>query len=412
MKPCNNRLVKLLQTKHKWRFKSRFRSRAFGWSASNLACHRLKEALTEIKKLAKSEPVQAAEGVVSLMERIWPALDQVDSSSGSLGSTVYWTLTELLPIVIDAPADRKTRDGWLDRLYQAIQEDGVDYLARVKDDWGSLCGSVEVASQWADRILPLLKTVWSDTRSGSYLRETNMCLTCLLTAARHPELFEVLDLHRRPDWDDRRFGVRALLAEGKTEEALAYAEGSRALNQPNAAIDETCERILLDAGRDAEAYEKYGLTANESSTGLATFRRIAKKYPSIEPRRILLDLAESFGDHGRWFAAAKDDGILDLALHFAKTGSTDPKTLSRAARDLIETDARFCLHVGRIALQRMADGYGYELTGIDVMDAYTHFIKAAEKLGVAEDARKDALAMAANAKQGSTFAKALHCAMP
>ena len=71
---------------------------------------------------------------------------------------------------------------------------------------------------------------------------------------------------------------------------------------------------MLDAGRDTEAYEKYGLKANESSTGLATFRWIVKKYPASEPRRILLDLAELFGDHGRWFAAAKDAGMLDLAL--------------------------------------------------------------------------------------------------
>lgn len=408
---CENRLVKPPQAKRKWTFKARFRSRAFGYTGSNLACHRRKEAVAEIKKLAKSDLVQAAEGAVSLMEKIWPALEQVDSSSGSLGSTVYWALTELLPIVIDAQADRKTRDRWLDRLYLAIQEDGVDYLDRVKDDWGPLCGSVEMASQWADQFLPLLKTAWSDPRPGNYLRETAMCLSCLLAAGRHTELFEVLALHRRQDWDDRKFGVRALLAEGQTEEALAYAEGSRGLNQPDAAIDAACERILLDAGRDAEAYEKYGLTANESSTGLATFRRITKKYPAIEPRRILLDLAESCGEHGRWFAAAKDAGMLDLALHFALTGLTDPRTLSRAARDVIKTDACFCLHVGRIALQRMADGYGYDLTDLDVMEAYTHFIKAAEKLGVAEEARKDVLSMAANAKQGSTFASALRVAM-
>lgn len=408
---CENRLVKPPQAKHKWTFKARFRSRAFGYTGSNLACHRLKEAVAEIKKLAKSDPVQAAEGAVFLMEKIWPALEQVDSSSGSLGSTVYWALTELLPIVIDAQADRKTRDRWLDRLYQAIQEDGVDYLDRVKDDWGPLCGSVEMASQWADQFLPLLKTVWSDPRPGNYLRETVMCLSCLLAAGRHTELFEVLALHRRQDWNDRKFGVRALLAEGMTEKALDYAEGSRGLNQPDAAIDAACERILLEGGRDAEAYEKYGLTANESSTGLATFRRISKKYPAIDPRRILLDLAESCGDRGRWFAAAKDAGMLDLALHFAQTGSTDPRTLSRAARDLIETDARFCLQVGRIALQRMADNYGYDLTGLDVMEACTHFIRAAEKLGVAEDARNDVLSMGANAKRGSTFANALRVAM-
>jgi hypothetical protein len=235
-----------------------------------------------------------------------------------------------------------------------------------------------------------------------------MCLSSLLAAGRHEELLDVLALQRYPFWFDRKFGVQALLAQGRVEEALAYAEASRGLNQPDGAIDAACERILLDAGRETEAYEKYALTANVSSTGLATFRMIARKYPTRDPKRILLDLAESSGDPGRWFAAAKDADFLDLALQFAQTGSTDPRTLSRASRDLLEKDARFCLQVGRRALQRMLDGYGYDLIGNDVLDAYDHFMKAAEKLGVAEDARNDVLSMATNAeRKGSPFASIL-----
>ena len=51
------------------------------------------------------------------------------------------------------------------------------------------------------------------------------------------------------------------------------------------------------------------------------------------------------------------------------------------------------------------------MSGLDVMDAYTHFIKAAEKLGLVENARMDVFSMAANTKQGSTFANALRVAM-
>jgi len=129
-------------------------------------------------------------------------------------------------------------------------------------------------------------------------------------------------------------------------EALAYAEASRGLNQPDAAIDATCEKILLESGRADEAYEKYALIANGSSTGLAAFRAIVKKYPSRDPKKVLLDLAASSGDAGRWFAAAKDAGFLDLALEFANTGRSDPRTPSRASRDLLNQDARFCLEVG------------------------------------------------------------------
>src|SRR5947199_2701311 len=125
-----------MATKYKWTFKARFRTRAFGWRGSHLACRRLKEAVSEIKKVAKTDPVAAGDGVVALMERIWSAFQEIDTSSGALGAAVYWTQQELLPIAITAPADRETRDGWLARLWQAIEEDGVDYLTVVQDLWG------------------------------------------------------------------------------------------------------------------------------------------------------------------------------------------------------------------------------------------------------------------------------------
>lgn len=395
-----------MPTKHSWTFKSRLRSGAFGWKGSRLACQRLKEAVTEIKKVAKVDPGTAGEGVVILMEKVWPAFQHIDTSSGALGGAVGWAQDELLPIAIDAPADRKTRDKWLDRLWQAIEDDGVEYLSPVEERWGDLCHSREVASHWADRFLGLLRTAWSDPRPGSYVRGASLCLSSLVAAGRHRELLEVLELMRFPFWDYRKFGMQALLAQGLIDEALAYAEHSRGLNQPGTAIDAACEKILLDAGRDDEAYEKYAMTASGSSTGLATFRAIARKYSSRDPKKILLDLAASSGDAGRWFAAAKDAGFLDLALEFANTGRTDPRTLSRASRDLLKKDARFCLQVGRLAIRRFLDGHGYEPTALDVIDAYNHFMAAARTLGVASEARADVFAMAAK-QPGEVFNRIL-----
>jgi hypothetical protein len=102
-----------MPTKHTWTFKPRLRAKAFGWKGSHLACQRLKEAVTEIKKADRADPVAAGDGVVTLMERIWPAFQDIDTSSGALGGAVYWAQNELLPIAIEAPADRKTRtSGW------------------------------------------------------------------------------------------------------------------------------------------------------------------------------------------------------------------------------------------------------------------------------------------------------------
>ena len=97
----------------KWIFPARFRAGAYSWKSSRLACQRLREAASEIKKVAKKEPVLAAEGGVRLIEKLWPALEHVDSSSGALGSAVNKTLYDLIPLVINAPADVNTRQKWL-----------------------------------------------------------------------------------------------------------------------------------------------------------------------------------------------------------------------------------------------------------------------------------------------------------
>ena len=88
------------------------------------AISRLKEAVSEIKSAAKSDPVAAGDGAVSLMELIWPAFQDIDTSSGALGTAVARTLDELIPILIEAPSDHSARSKWLKRLFEAVQDDG------------------------------------------------------------------------------------------------------------------------------------------------------------------------------------------------------------------------------------------------------------------------------------------------
>ncbi|NWF82512.1 MAG: hypothetical protein HXY18_01630 [Bryobacteraceae bacterium] len=388
-----------MPAKHSWAFKSHLRTGAFGWNGSHLACFRLKEAVAEIEKAAKSDPVAAAGGVVALMERIWPAFQHVDTSSGALGGTVVWAQSELLPILISAPADCKTREKWLGRLWQAVQDDGVSYLSMVEERWGEICGSPAVASAWADKLLAAVRKSFSDSRSFRLFAGTTICLSSLLAAGRHQDLLDTLALLSFPFWHDRQFGVKALLAEGRPEDALGYIEASRRPNQTGAELDAACERILLDLGRVDEAFEKYAFTANIASTGLSTYRAIRKKYPSRDPREILTRLAHSSGEPGRWFAAAKDAGLLGLAMEFAQTGRTDPRTLARACRDFLQSDPRFSLEIGRLAIQRILEGHGYEITFQDVNDAFIHLAAAAHRLSAWPQTRDSLLAMAAEAVQ-------------
>ena len=62
-------------TAYKWQFATRFRYHAFGWQ-SDKPIQRIKEALSEIKQVAKQEPALAAAGAVLFLEKISPAIEQ------------------------------------------------------------------------------------------------------------------------------------------------------------------------------------------------------------------------------------------------------------------------------------------------------------------------------------------------
>jgi hypothetical protein len=258
---------------HPWSFRQRLRARAFGWRGSKLAIERLKEALGELETVARDDPETAAEGAILLMER------------------------------------------QLDRLWTAIEEDGVDFLSEVRDRWGEL------------------------------------------------------------------YGVQALAAQGRTDEAIRYAEQSLGLNDGPSDMARTCEEILLAAGRGEEAYRRFAYTANRAGSHLATFRAIKKKYSDKAPRAILDDLiAQTPGEEGKWFATAKTLGLLDLA----RGSPVDIGTLLRAARDLQESNPRFALQAAVAALRWMVAGRFYELRAGDVWDARRFALETAEVTGQAE----------------------------
>jgi hypothetical protein len=61
---------------HEWNFRTRLRRNAFGWK-SEPAIKGVKEAVSEIKKVARRDGVLAAEGAVLFLERVSPALARV-----------------------------------------------------------------------------------------------------------------------------------------------------------------------------------------------------------------------------------------------------------------------------------------------------------------------------------------------
>ena len=379
--PEGLRSLLMTTTRHKWAFTARFRSRAYGWRGTGLATKRLKEAVTEIRKVARADPVLAAEGAVALMGRLWPALQDIDTSSGALGNAVNGTLVRLIPVLVSAPADRTTRTKWLERVFEAMQADGVQYLSPVEDRWGEICVFPELADAWVARLLPLVRAAWSDHGRFQFVTGDHACLSCLLELGRYRELNDLLSLRSSRFWPTDRFGAEALARQGLTAAAIAYAEPRRNDDYDVTRITEFCERVLLDAGRRDEAYRRYGVSAPRANTYLGVFRATVRRYPELDPRQVLIDLIEARGEQGKWFAAAKSAGFLDVALDCARLGATEPATLLRAARDFVESEPRFSAQIALQAVSDLLAGKGYGPTTLDLSQACDHFFAASARCG-------------------------------
>ncbi len=364
---------------YQWEFKARFRRGAFGWK-SLPAIQRIKQAVSEIKKVARRDPVLAAEGAVLFLERVSAAIEQVDSSSGAVGTAVNHAIEELVANIAKAPADPLTRQAWLERLFQAHADDQIPYIETLADFWGELCASREVASSWADRLLPVTRMALSPDKSlRGHFHGTTACLSALYRAERHADLLDLL--RSESFWPYRRWAVKALGAAGRQSDAIELAESSRGPWTSDGDVDVLCEEMLLSAGLVEEAYARYGLRVRSGGTHLATLRAVAKKYPHKPSERILADLVASTpGEEGKWFAAAKELGLYDAAIELARTSPCDPRTLARAARDHVAERPAFALEAGCAALAWLVQGYGYEITGADVRLAYSATMKAAEAL--------------------------------
>ncbi len=225
-------------------------------------------------------------------------------------------------------------------------------------------------------------TLGPDPERRGYYNETAACLSALYQAGRNAEIVKLLKPAPNKSWHNRKWGVKALSVMGKKAEALRFAEDSRGLNEPDVRISKACEELLLASGMGEEAYNRYAMEANQKSTYLATFRAIVKKYPNKKSVDILKDLvAGTPGSEGKWFAAAKSAGLYEEAAEIANLSPCDPKTLTRTARDLAEAEPLFAVQAGMAALRWLVEGYGYEITGLDVRAAYDYTMKAAENMG-------------------------------
>lgn len=134
---------------------------------------------------------------------------------------------------------------------------------------------------------------------------------------------------------------------GNKAEALRYAENSGALNDSPIAIARACEEILLSSGMVDEAYRRYALPANQSPC--------------------------------------------------------DPKTLTRASLETASKVPGFALPAGLAALRWLVEGYGYEVTGLDVRRAFEATLQAADLAGCREATLEHIRQLIAQGGPGAKF---------
>lgn len=376
--------------KYKWIFPSRFRRHSFGWR-SQPPIQRIRDALSEIRKVSRKDPVLAAEGAILLLEKLSPALEHVDSSSGTISSAVNHAIAKLVPLIAKPTVSDELRQSWLERLWEALQSDHIPYIEHLGDFWGELCATSEIASFWVDKFIDTIKKMWNikEPKYG-FFTGTFACFSALYSAKRYEEIISLLEIAPLKSWRYRSWGVKALMKMNKHEEALEYAKNSKGLNEPIVEIARTCEEILLAMGLVDQAYQSYALIANESTTYFATFRAITKKYPQKSPEEILHRLIESTpGSEGKWFAAAKDAGFFDLAIQLVAHNPPDPRTLIRAAEEFAFDRPNFAMASGLASLRWIALGYGYEISNIDILKACSAIMKAAKVAGIDETQIKE-----------------------
>jgi hypothetical protein len=69
-------------TRTRWEFIRRFRRGAFDWKSTKPAIERVSQAVSESQSSRPARPDLGRRGAVLFLERVLPALEHVDSSSG------------------------------------------------------------------------------------------------------------------------------------------------------------------------------------------------------------------------------------------------------------------------------------------------------------------------------------------
>jgi len=359
-------------------FRRRFR-RAFGRRSTTVAAA-VREAVSEIRMVSDDDPILAAQGAVIFIERIPPALEQVEWEP-TIKGTVDRAVAALADIIGAAQVDSATRRDWLARLWQAQQEDARGWLKSQGELWGTLCATPQAAADWVEAWNDPLRAAWQQDVSP---RGAMNHLQALLLARRHAEILAILEAAPSAAWAEYEIGARALAASGRTEAAIEFAQRYVGEVSPRARA-QACEAALFAARQYSEAYQRFGLDAHRSDSPAAWLRGLVRTYPERDPNAMLADLMQREPrTPDAWFLAAAAVGLYDTALGLSRQTPCSTKTLTRAAKDFGKKSPAFAVEAGMAALGRLAQE---RATSVDVLAAFERTMAAAKHADTERETR-------------------------
>lgn len=90
-------------------------------------------------------------------------------------------------------------------------------------------------------------------------------------------------------------------------------------------------------------------------------------------------------------------------MELANTSPCHPRTLTRAARDFAEENPAFAVEAGMAALRWLVEGYGYEISSLDVLSTYKETLKGAKNAGKDQEILGRVRALVATETYGERF---------
>ena len=307
---------------HPWAFRARARANAFGLEPQPAISSRARGSRRDQEgRQERILSLLAAEGrmVLFLESRFASACSRRDSSSGATpGSAVNRATRELVPLIASAPADAKTRDAWLRACSTKLTPPTRSRTSKtLADHWRASCARRRRSRRACGRSTGRDHEERAVTRPeyarGHYHYHDDVLDGALSSGALRrdsgaPGAREVLVVQAVGGGE----GARGDGQEGGGHTARRIVARVRGQARRTRCVAQVVrKKSCCRRGSWTRAFARYSVDANRAGTYLATFRSVAKKYPMKSPVEVLERLVASTpGEEGKWFAAAKDAGLL------------------------------------------------------------------------------------------------------